>query len=226
MFDFLSPIDALSSVTLLFLAVFGLIELLIILRHRYYLEKKHLAILRLDPQIQEGKIGEFIKSIRPPFIFEVAVHQLGKEIHYYLILPRKRVKHFKNLSQIKRVEDYHLFHHGGEHLGAYLKGDDKWPDIDFKKIDFSKVNEVGEGVAIQLVFGRRRMKKTAVNFRILISAPSSYQAKEILSAIKPAFSNLSLIESKSEEFLRKANFREFNEKEAMYWMVAGNKNKA
>ncbi|MBU2101538.1 hypothetical protein KKH05_02365 [Patescibacteria group bacterium] len=217
MLDFLSPIDAISSITLLVLAIFGAVELVIIFHHRNYFKKNHLVIFKVDPKISDGKIGDFIKSIKPPFTFEIAIHHLGKEVHYYVALPKNRAKILAGFEEVKEVEDYHLFNHGGEHVGAYFKEGGDWSDIDLAKVDFSKVNEVGEGVAIQMVFGRRRRKGTAVNLRILASAPSSYQAKEILASIKPAFSSFGLIESRGEDFLNEVNFREFNKKELMYW---------
>lgn len=218
--EFLSPIDAISSIALLVLAAFGLFKLIITLQHRGYIRKRHFSILKVDSKVSGGKITEFIKTLKPPFAFEAAIHQLGKDVHYYLVVPKVRAKNLTALEGVEEVEDYNLFHHGGEHLGVYLKGGSSWPSIELEKIDFSKVNEVGEGVAIQMVFGRRRGKSDQVNFRILVSAPSSYQAKEIMAAIKPAFQNFSFVESRGDEFLSKVNFREFDDKESMAWSLA------
>ena len=217
MFKFLSPVDTISSLALLVLAVFGLIELAIVFKHNHYLNRKHLIVLRVDPQMVVGKIGDFMKSIKPPFTFEVAVHHLGKEIYYYVILPRKRAGELVAREGISEVDDYNPFHHGGEHLGAYLRGGDACPIVDVGKIDFSKVNEIGEGVVVQMIFGRKRGRKLSVNFRILVSAPSNYQAKEILAAIKPSFPGFNLIESRGDNFINQVNFREFDEKQSTCW---------
>jgi hypothetical protein len=102
-------------------------------------------------------------------------------------------------------------------MGAYLKDADAWPRVNLEKVDFSKVNEVGEGVVIQYIFGKRGFKQDKVNLRIAVSAPSGYQSKEIFEAIKPSFVGYTLAESDSTEFLRQVNLREFSEKEAMSW---------
>ncbi|MDD5710654.1 MAG: hypothetical protein PHV43_00930 [Candidatus Colwellbacteria bacterium] len=217
MFRFLSPIDTISSLALLVLAVFGLVQLSTALRHSLYLNRRHLIILRIDPRLVTDRIGDFLGSIRPPFTFEAAVHYLGREVNYYVVLPRKRARELMAREGINEVDDYDLFHHGGEHLGAYLKGGEVCPAIDVGKIDLSKVNEIGEGVAIQMVFGRRRGRKLMANFRILVSAPSNYQAKEILAAIKPSFPGFNLIESRSDDFISRVNFREYDAKQSTCW---------
>ena len=217
MFKFLSPVDTVSSLALLVLAIFGLIELAVALKHSYYSSRRHLIILRVNPQLVVGKIGDFVRSIKPPFTFEVAIHYLGTEVNYYVILPRKRVRELVAREGISEADDYNLFHHGGEHQGAYLKGGEACPAVDVDKIDFSKVNEIGEGVVIQMIFGRKRGRKLLANFRILVSAPSSYQAKEILAAIKPSFPGLNLIESRGDDFINRVNFREYDAKQSTCW---------
>jgi hypothetical protein len=217
MFRFLSPVDTISSLALLVLAIFGLVELAVAFKHNHYSNRKHLIILRVSPQIVVNKVGDFIKSIRPPFTFEMAVHHLGREVYYYVILPRKRAKELAVREGISEVDDYNLFHHGGEHLGAYLRGGDACPIVDVEKIDFSRVNEIGEGVVVQMVFGHKRGRKLSANFRILVSAPSNYQAKEILAAIKPSFAGSNLVESRGDDFINRVNFREFDKKQATCW---------
>jgi len=214
MFEFLSPVDTISSLALLVLALFGLVELAVALKHSYYSSKKHLVILRVSPQLVAGRVWDFINSITPPFTFEIAIHHLGKEVNYYVILPRKRAGELTLREGMSETDDYNLFHHGGEHLGAYLKGGEACPIVDVEKIDFSKVNEVGEGVVIQMIFGRKWARELSANFRILVSAPSNYQAKEILSAIKPSFPGFNLIESRGDDFINRVNFREYDAKQS------------
>lgn len=217
MFNFLSPIDTISSLALLILALFGLVELAVALKYSSYLSRKHLVILQVSPQLVAGRVKDFVRSVRPPFTLEIAVHHLGREVNYYVILPQKRVAELTVRDGISEADNYHLFHHGGEHLGAYLRGDEACPAVDVEKIDFSKVNEIGEGAVIQMIFGRKRGRKLLANFRILVSAPSNYQAKEILAAIKPSLPGLSLVESGSDDFIHRVNFREYDAKQAACW---------
>ncbi|KKW09625.1 MAG: hypothetical protein UY47_C0008G0001, partial [Parcubacteria group bacterium GW2011_GWB1_49_7] len=146
MFGFDSPIYTVSALALLALAVFGLYEIFSLLRHRNFLEHKDFMVLSLDQTKLGMSVRDFIQSIRPPFTFEIAVHQIGKRVNYYLVMPRKRAQSLVGLGGISEAQDYALFHPGGEHVGLYLKGDSQWPKVDLSKIDFSKVNEVGEGV--------------------------------------------------------------------------------
>src|SRR4030042_1485871 len=192
----LTLVEKISSFTLLALAVYGSFNLIFWLKRRGFWLRGRLAILRLQPESLGMRVGDFIKSLKPPFTFEVAVHHLGKDTNYYLVVSKHRARGLLNQKGIEEVEDYHIFHHGGEHLGVYLKGSSRWPDINFGDIDFSKVNEVGEGAVVQFVFGRRGRRRTSVNARIVVSAPSNFQAREIISAIKPIFSGFDLGESK------------------------------
>ncbi|MDP3953690.1 MAG: hypothetical protein Q8P99_02630 [bacterium] len=211
------PIYALSAIALLALALFGLYKIASNLKHKSFLERRDLTVLKVDPEAIGMPLDIFIHAIKPPFSFEVAVQHLGTEKVYYLVIPRGKGKRLGEVKGLKEVGDYHVFHSGGEHVGVYFKDSDNWPKVAFDKIDFSKVNEIGEGAVVQFVFGRRRRGKTAANLRVAVSAPSSFQAKEILGALKSSFGEYSAVDSKSEEFMHLINSREFDSDEKMLW---------
>ena len=214
------PMYALSAGTLLVLGVFGLYKIFSILRHKSFLERRELRVFKIEPAEVGMPLNIFIRALKPPFSFEVAVQHLGAERGYYLVVPKGRAKKLRELKGLKEIRDYHIFHSGGENLGAYFKDSDKWPQVSFDEIDFSKVNEIGEAAVVQFVFSKKRRGHAVANLRIAASAPSSFQAKEILSALKTSFGEFSAVGSKSEEFMHLINSREFEPDEKMFWQPA------
>ncbi len=207
----------LSAGMLLVLAVLGLYKVAVILKYKTFLDRKNLSVLKIDPEEIGTAMDVFIRAIKPPFTFEVAIQHLGKEMAYYLIVPMRRAKSFLSTKGLTEVKDYHLFHSGGEHLGAYFKDKDSWPQTPFDKINFSKVNEVGEGAVVQFVFSKRRKGKTVANLRIAASASSTFQAREIINSLKSSFGEYNSVDSSSEAFMHMVNAREFDPGEQMLW---------
>lgn len=217
---FESPIYSLSEITLLILAVLGAYKVFVFFKHKTFLDRKDLSVLKIDPKDIGVGIDVFVRAIKPPFTLEVAVQHLGVEKMYYLILPRRRAQALVSTKGLSEVKDYHLFHSGGEHLGAYFKDGDTWPKTSFERLDFSKVNEVGEGAVAQFTFGRRRGGRTATNLRIVASAPSIFQAREIMNTLKGSFSEYNSVDSSGDDFIHMVNTREFDPREQMLWGIA------
>lgn len=223
MFGFEDPIYVVSASLLLLLAFFGIYQMFAIWRHRTFLSKKHFSVLSVNQDVLGVNLQEFIRSIKPPFSFEIAIHNIGREVNYYIVLPKKRAKRFIAMDGVNEVSDYELFHSDGSHIGMYFKDGDKWPELDLNKVDFSKVNDLGEGVVLQMVFGsaplleKLKGNPVAVNFRLLVSAPSDYQAKEIAHSLRNGFGEYKAVEVRGEDFAHVVNFREFSTKERMIW---------
>ena len=137
-----NPIYSLSAGVLLVLAILGLYKVAVILKHKTFLDRKDPNILKIDPKGIGTALDIFIRAIKPPFTFEVAIEHLGKELAYYLIVPKHRAKRLLSVKGLSEVKDYHLFHSGGENLGAYFKDSDVWPKVSLEKINFSSVNEI------------------------------------------------------------------------------------
>lgn len=215
-----NPIYALSASTLLFLALLGLYKVFIILKHITFLDHKDLKVLKIDPKEIGVNIDVFVRAIKPPFTLEVAIQHLGKEKSYYLILPKGRANRLSSTKGLSEVKDYHFFHSGGEHLGAYFKDGGDWPALSLEKLNFSRVNEVGEGAVVQFVFGKGKGGKISVNLRIAASAPSVAQAREIMNSLKGSFGEYNSVDLNSEEFIHMMNAREFDPAEAMLWGVS------
>ena len=212
-----NPIYALSTGTLLFLGILGLYKVFVILKHKTFLDRKDLSILKIDPKEIGANIDVCIQAIKPPFTLEIAIQHLGKEKSYFLILPKGKARGLSSTKGFTEVKDYHFFHSGGEHLGAYFKDGQGWPSLSLDKVNFSRVNEVGEGAVVQFVFGKRKRGKASVNLRIAASAPSVAQAREIMNSLKGSFGEYNSVDSSSEEFIHMMNTREFDPAEAMLW---------
>ncbi|MBX4190340.1 hypothetical protein KW791_03550, partial [Candidatus Parcubacteria bacterium] len=119
-----------------------------------------------------------------PYIgLEMAVHNSGEEIHFYMAVPRtyeqifeKQVHGVFPTAQIERVEDYNIFHSGGSSLGAYcaLKENPILPIKTYQNLQtdplggmvtaFSKIQAHGEGAALQILIrpSHRADKKLAM----------------------------------------------------------------
>lgn len=184
------------------------------LRHRLFLRKRFTLFEVPNSLFKDLKLADFFKKIPVPFVFEIAVHNLGKEIHYYLAVPMASIRSVVLIFNLRETSEYNIFHSGGSHLGFYLKNDiEHTPDL--STIDFSAVNEVGEGVVVQFIVIAKGIKKLA-NFRVLISAPTPYQAQEIAFGINSSLSGFKPVAASKNpaEFINKVTFREFDEDES------------
>lgn len=112
-----------------------------------------------------------LAALKNPFAFEVAVPHVGEEIHFYLSVPKrssevavKQVQGLWNGATVEAVaDDFNVFNAVGASTAAYVKQKEHYGlpirtyaelGIDsFESIvgAFAKVNEVGEGAALQIV---------------------------------------------------------------------------
>lgn len=111
-----------------------------------------------------------LAGLKSPFCLEAAVHHLGEEIHFYIAAPRKSLESVSRQieglwkdAQVERVEDYNIFNPGGISQAVYLKQKISYAlpfrtyseaEVDtFAPIlsGLSKINEIGEGAAIQIL---------------------------------------------------------------------------
>lgn len=106
-----------------------------------------------------------------PYIgLEIAVHNTGEEIHFYMAVPRsyeqileKQVHGFFPNADVQKIDDYNIFHPAGVSLGAYgvLKKESILPFRTYQGLQsdpltevvttLSKLEHQGEGAAIQIL---------------------------------------------------------------------------
>ncbi len=112
-----------------------------------------------------------LSSLKKSFTFEVAVPHIGEEIHFYLAVPKKmsevavkQVQGLWNGASVEAVpDDFNIFNAHGASSAAYLMQKENYalpvrtyPELGLDSFSsiiggFTKINEVGEGAALQLV---------------------------------------------------------------------------
>jgi len=118
----------------------------------------------------EGLLGG-LSSLKKPFVFEVAVPHVGEEIHFYLAVPKplgetatKQIQGIWNGASVEvRGDDYNIFNSNGVTAAAYLTQKENYalPIRTYTELNldsfasivggFTKVNEIGEGAALQVI---------------------------------------------------------------------------
>ncbi len=152
------------------------------------------------------EIGRFeqllsnLASEKRPLIFEVAVPHVGEEIHFYVSVPRDLVeiasKQVQGLwpgaSVTETGDDYNIFNPNGATATAYLLAQDNFalPVRTYAELEtdtfaailgsFTKVNEIGEGAALQVVIrsAPRDLKKNLRHYLDALKRGES--AKKVL----------------------------------------------
>ena len=180
----------------------------------FYRRRKKFEVFELSYD-RVKNIKSVLASMSVPFTFEIAVSQLGKDKACYIAASGRGAKRVMDKFGGRKIDDYDLFYPGGAILGAYASGKGSLKDLNAEVIDFSEVNEIGEGAVVQFVFKRKSRNRYIANVRALVSAPSSYQAKEILGRIKSSLAGLKLTDVRNEEFIDRVNSRAFDNKESI-----------
>ncbi len=160
-----------------------------------------LFLVRLPRRAKEGKdvkseinlseqfLGS-LTSFKTPVVFEVAVPYVGEEIHFYVSVDSRfsepmlrQIQSVWNDALVERSDDYNIFNYAGVSVGGYVVEKDKFalPIRTYEEANadtfmpilggLAKINDVGEGGAIQYV---------------VRSAPSTRKKsiKETLKALK------------------------------------------
>ncbi len=132
-------------------------------------EKKEEANVKGEINATE-QLFAALAALKQPFLFEAAVHHIGEEIHFYLGVPRDEseaaVKQIHGIwpnAEILGAEDYNPFNAEGVSLAAYIAQKDHYalPIRTYLEMEIdtfapmvsglSKLDEVGEGGAIQVI---------------------------------------------------------------------------
>jgi hypothetical protein len=218
MHSYLTP-PTISFIAISILGMIAMMPITSAIRHYFFIRRKF--ILMEIPMSyfsdEKEKLMDLFRILPTPFVFEMAVHQLGKEIHCYIGVTERMTKKLQDLTGSKKANEFHVYKSGGSHLGFYLEGYlDKFNPAE---VDFSKMSEIGEGALLQfLVTGGGSAKKSS-NMRVLISAPTPYQAQEITDTLNPSLEPLKALSvgKNMREFIHRLTFREFDEREAVVW---------
>ena len=131
-----------------------------------------------------GQLLSELSNLKIPFSMETAVHYIGEEIYFYICVPKDSVQFAMRQIQglwsdahIEETEDYNIFNYQGVSEGVYLKqkGAHALPIRTYEDAGLdtfllilstlSKIQEVGEGAAIQVLVkpAPKSFKKTLTN---------------------------------------------------------------
>ncbi|MBI1838926.1 MAG: hypothetical protein HYR95_01315 [Candidatus Colwellbacteria bacterium] len=219
MLNYFTPtiIVAFTMLILLLLLLIGL-NLPKFLRERS--RKWHrLIIFEVPSEKAKEAFSKIVNDLKAPFAFEMAVHHLGKGVHYYVLVPEPTREKVAGIIEGNIVSDYSVYHPGGGNSYAYFKGGKTWSDFDYTSVDFSRVNEIGESVVLQFLIKENGKQNMILNIRAAASAPTPYQSQEIIAGLKSSLSGFRFLEPKSNNsFVQKFNSREFGEREAVQWL--------
>ena len=143
-----------------------------------------LLLVRLPQKLDEKKekkdvlaeINDFAQLLgalatpKAPFVFEVAVHNVGEDIHFYLAVPKTSIEFVSRQiqglwpgAQVGDTDEYTIFNPGGSIRAGYLKQKRTsvlpirtYADAELDTFapilsSFSKLKAVGEGLALQII---------------------------------------------------------------------------
>jgi hypothetical protein len=154
-------------------------------------------------------ITEALSKENFPWILEVLVPHLGRRTEFFIsspVNPDWSLRLKKIAPAIRMAEEEKspsLFHPAGEHLVFELISDQP---VRIARFNFSEINELGESCLIQIVHRAKKRNEA----RLLVSAPSSFQAEEIAGKIIPAGEGIKMRKPRSrDELIEKINFRKF-----------------
>ncbi len=117
-----------------------------------------------------AQLYSILLGLKVPFALETAVHNIGEEIHFYVGIPKgtiaavsRQIEGIFRDVQVEPVEDYNIFNASGVSGGLYVKQHYPYalPMRTYQETNtdtfspilsgFSRVSEIGEGIALQIL---------------------------------------------------------------------------
>ena len=117
-----------------------------------------------------SQLFSILAGLKSPFGLEAAVHHIGEEIYFYAAVPKesmefvsRQIEGLWKEAKVEQIDDYNIFNPNGVNQGVYLKQKLSYalPIRTYSEANLdtfapilsglSKINEVGEGAAIQIL---------------------------------------------------------------------------
>ncbi|MEK7082078.1 MAG: type IV secretory system conjugative DNA transfer family protein [Patescibacteria group bacterium] len=144
---------------------------------------------------------------RPSFALELSVPRVGEELSFFLAVPRRLSPAVEKViqgifpdAQAERARDYNIFNPDGKSVGSFLllKANRFYPIRTYQKLEgdsmkaiagvFTKLAQVGEGAALQIVARPARGKwKSRLRSRAKVFFSGKKPADDALSKAAGAF---------------------------------------
>lgn len=176
-----------------------------------------------DPKIELNKFEEFLSALqglKKPVSLEIAVPHIGEEISFYISVPnefgetaRRQIQGIWTKANIEEVkEDYNIFNSTGSASAVYLAQKESFvlPIRTFADMGadtaaailggFTKMSEIGEGAALQIVLrpAKNEARKTLNSH--LASLKKGWTRKQIFaSGFSSAINSVGLPDDKDKE---------------------------
>ena len=189
--------------------------------------KLKLFLVRLPRQSREGKdlkqeilISEqlfaSLAALKRPFVLEVAVPYVGEAIHFYVAVPEKfeavlprEIQSLWNEAQVEPIDDYNIFNYSGESRAFSVRLKERFvlPIRTYQELSadtfmpflggLTKINEVGEGGALQFIVrpapaksrksvqGALRVLKKGWKLKEMLGHPLAISVSDVGEAISP-----------------------------------------
>ncbi len=164
--------------------------------------------LKKEVEVSE-QLFATLASLKEPFVFEVAVPHVGQEISFYASVKSKfvevfarQVQSFWHDASVEKADDYNIFNYAGVSAGVYIKEKEKFilPIRTYEEAEadtflpflgsLSKVEEIGEGCAMQIVAGPARKREKKEMDSAVKVLKSGWRMRDILKndvfAIRPS----------------------------------------
>ena len=165
-----------------------------------------------------AQLFSILVSLKSHFVLEAAVHNVGEEIHFYIGVPTKSVeaviRQIQGLwkdAQVSYVDDYNIFNSSGESSGVFVRQKFSYAlpvrtYIESNTDTFapilsglSKISEVGEGIAIQ-VLGNPAPESAKKNIlQMLESLKKGAKMEDLIKGLKINFGDIKKAMSGPEE---------------------------
>jgi len=150
-----------------------------------------------------------LSSFKFPFAFEVAVHHIGENIHFYMAVHKsvseaaiKQIQGIWSDAQVMPAHEFNVFNPAGVHLGAYLTQKENFalPIKTYQEIEgdtlgpivsgLAKLDDIGEGGALQVIIlpAPNSFKKSIIKY--IESLKKGESVKTVLkTSLAPAMSD-------------------------------------
>lgn len=171
--------------------------------------KSPIELFKLSIRFPDLKIIKSILSeINFPYALDFVVENLGSDVSIYISVRDSNIQRLKQFFANKNIsyqefDDYLVMNSSGvwDALTARINKDDLL-DFDFRSVNFSDINAVGEGAVLRIINSENNL----FTIEIIASASADFPMREIRDTLASPFRNYGLEHPKN----MSAFFKKFN----------------
>ena len=158
---------------------------------------------------KSAQLFSLLAGLGTPFTLEAAVPHVGEEIHFYISVPhnslaavKRQIEGLFSEARVEEEEEYNIFNPAGSASGFYLsqKGEYLLPIRTYQETNIdtfgpilsglSRVAEVGEGMAIQIVARPAPSSAKKTLSRAVSELKKGESLEKIMAAMKVSLSDV------------------------------------